>query len=135
MCVHAAYLLSAVCLLVRVSATNVHHNEPVHHSLPVKDPHVLQPASQDLQGVDGSLPGTDENPQGVPGDQPTQMTEFKNYCKKLCQHSPCPVECTQAFLDPWTLSKRSVRYNGLTFDDYLFMRWLGRDMIHTGMRR
>ncbi|XP_060589333.1 uncharacterized protein LOC132744592 [Ruditapes philippinarum] len=66
---------------------------------------------------------------------PDNDDKFMKICTKICTAGhPCPPECTN-LLDPWaydsfpaSVKKRSSGIDGFTFDDYLFLRWLGRDM-------
>lgn len=67
------------------------------------------------------------------------VDHLKQVCKKLCvPEHVCPPECAELFLDPWAdsiIAKRASGLEGFTFDDYLFMRWLGRDMKRRGLFR
>ncbi|KAL4229309.1 hypothetical protein ACF0H5_012349 [Mactra antiquata] len=85
--------------------------------------------------------GNKPNP-AADAEQNSQVQALKSMCKRLCQNGGvCPPECAEVYLDPWSaslpdesqLSIKKRLYNsgidGLTFEDYLFMRWLGRDMI------
>lgn len=72
----------------------------------------------------------------------SRKTTPQQLCEKLCSAPhPCPPECYD-LLDPWAMDvngmdvgKRSSGIDGFTFDDYLFLRWLGRDLARHRLQK
>ncbi|XP_025084334.1 uncharacterized protein LOC112558219 isoform X2 [Pomacea canaliculata] len=62
------------------------------------------------------------------------FTSVEELCEWLCERPHpvvsygCPPSCSMASMNPW--SKRSVRrrFDDFSFDDYLFMKLLGRNL-------
>ncbi|KAH3704729.1 hypothetical protein DPMN_079791 [Dreissena polymorpha] len=71
----------------------------------------------------------------IDGNQQQTLMDMKRSCFEFCftRHMPCPLICRSVLKnDAFNLGvdKRSLGggIDGFTFDDYLFLRWLGRDL-------
>ncbi|WAR04304.1 hypothetical protein MAR_019673 [Mya arenaria] len=84
------------------------------------------------------LGAADQNGQSSTVLKENTKIALRKVCEQLCfeESANCPNECQMAIFQPLVSSddipsydKRASRgIDGLTFDDYLFLRWLGRDM-------